>query len=373
METKARYVLIGVFTLAVIFASFGFVYWMQGAGGSRERAVYQIRFETSVSGLAKGASVAFNGVHVGEVTSIALDRDRPQQVWVTIAVAPATPVHADTRVAIDFQGLMGGVATIALTGGTPTSPLLSGAQVPPPVLIASASASETVTQVARDALEHLTSILTDNSASLHGTISNLETFSGALARNSDRLDGIMAGLERMVGGGSSKPVPVYDLSAPRTFPPSKTPHGQLVVPEPTALIEFDSQRIIERSKNGEGSSLPNAQWSDNLPKLVQARVVQSFENANDLRWVARPLEGLTADRQLLIDIRHFEVTPPPTPTAEVEFSAKILGSDGRIAQARIFQASVPAPTPDTAAAAAALDQAFGKAVTDLVIWTLGVN
>ena len=373
METKARYVLIGVFTLAVIFGSFAFVYWMQGRAGSRERVVYRVRFETSVSGLAKGASVAFNGVRVGEVTSIALDRDNPQQVMATIAVEPGTPIHADTRVGLDFQGLMGGVATIALSGGTPTSPILSGPRTEPPVLVASAASSQTMSQLARDALGQLTTILTDNGASLHSTIANLETFSGALARNSDRLNGIMAGLERMVGGAPSKPVPIYDLSARRTFPPSKAPQGQLVIPEPTALIEFDSQKIVERSKDGESSSLANAQWSDNLPKLVQARVVQSFENANDLRWVARPMEGLTADRQLLIDIRDFEVLLLPEPTAKVEFSAKILGADGKIVDARIFSASVAAEATDVAARVAALDQAFGKAVTELVVWTLGVS
>ena len=32
METRANYLLIGVFTLAVIFGAFGFVWWFQRAG-----------------------------------------------------------------------------------------------------------------------------------------------------------------------------------------------------------------------------------------------------------------------------------------------------------------------------------------------------
>ena len=51
METRARYALIGVFMLAVIAASFAFVYWLENKGGFGERAYYRLRFENSVSGL----------------------------------------------------------------------------------------------------------------------------------------------------------------------------------------------------------------------------------------------------------------------------------------------------------------------------------
>lgn len=102
METSARYVLIGVFTLTVIFATFGFVYWVQGGGGSRERTIYRVQFENSVAGLVKGAAVLFNGIHVGEVTELELDRADPRRVIATVALDAGTPVHADTRVGIDF-------------------------------------------------------------------------------------------------------------------------------------------------------------------------------------------------------------------------------------------------------------------------------
>ncbi len=55
METRANYVLIGVFTLAVVVGVFGFIYWFQNIGGSGERAQYRIQFDGSVSGLRTGA------------------------------------------------------------------------------------------------------------------------------------------------------------------------------------------------------------------------------------------------------------------------------------------------------------------------------
>ena len=51
METRANYVLIGVFTLAVVVGVFGFVYWFQNIGGTGERAFYRVVFDGSVSGL----------------------------------------------------------------------------------------------------------------------------------------------------------------------------------------------------------------------------------------------------------------------------------------------------------------------------------
>ena len=62
-------------------------------------------------------------------------------------------------------------------------------------------------------------ILADNADPLRTTIANLNTFSEALARNSDKLDGIIKGLERLTGGDTANaPRIVYDLAVPKTVP-----------------------------------------------------------------------------------------------------------------------------------------------------------
>jgi phospholipid/cholesterol/gamma-HCH transport system substrate-binding protein len=373
METRAPYAFIGLFVLTAIVAVFGFVYWLHNTGGLGERVVYRVRFENSVSGLLKGAAVLFNGVRVGEVTDLQLNPENPRQVTVTIAVAPTTPVRTDTQVDLDFQGLTG-VPVITLAGGNSAAPALAGSGREPALLVAGATAGQTMTQVVRAAAQRLDAMLSENAEALRNTIGNLSTFSAALARNSDRVDAILAGLERMTGGGQTKPPPiVYDLTAPRTFPPSnKLPRGQLVVPEPTALLMFDTQNILVRPSAGGSPMVANAQWSDSLPKLLQEKLIQSFENANYLRTVMRPTEGIGADHQLLIDIRGFQLSLSPDPIANVEFSAKIVAKNGRIVDARIFQATAPAKTIEAPGAVAALDEAFNKAATDLVTWTAGV-
>jgi phospholipid/cholesterol/gamma-HCH transport system substrate-binding protein len=238
------------------------------------------------------------------------------------------------------------------------------------VLVAEPNAGQSTTEVAREALRHLDTLLTENAEPVRNTVTNLNTFSSALARNSDRLDGIVAAIERLTGVAPTKPPPIYDLTAVRTFPTlNRPPRGELVVPEPTGSITLDSQRILVRTNGGEGPASGAGQWSDNLPKLVQQKIIQSFENANYLQAVARPLEGLVADYQLLLDIRSFELAISTDSMANVEFSAKILGDKGRIVNARIFRATVHAEVTDAAGAAAALDEAFGKVATELVSWT----
>ena len=65
------------------------------------------------------------------------------------------------------------------------------------MLVAHAAASQGMSQVARETLRRLDGILADNAHPLRSMIGNLDTFTGPLARNSDRPDGIVAGLERL--------------------------------------------------------------------------------------------------------------------------------------------------------------------------------
>jgi phospholipid/cholesterol/gamma-HCH transport system substrate-binding protein len=368
MEIRARYIQMGAFTLAVIAAGFAFVYWLHNAGGLRERTLYRVRFDSSVSGLLAGSAVLFNGIRVGEVTGLQLNSDNPRQVQATIAIDRSAPVRADTAVTIDFQGLTGS-PVIALTGGVSKSPP-AAAKGEMPVLVADPAAGQSMSQAARDALRRLDTVVAENAQPLRSMIANLDTFSGALARNSDRLDGIVAGLERMTGGAAAKTrLATYDLTAPHAFPAAeKVPDAQLVIPDATALSVLDSEKILTRSAAGVSSSLPDAQWSDTVPKLLQMKIIQAFENAGTLSGVSRPLEGVTGDFQLLIDVRRFQIVAAES-IADVELAGKVLDGKGRIIDTRVFRATSPTVGMDPPTATVALDQAFGKAATELVQWT----
>jgi phospholipid/cholesterol/gamma-HCH transport system substrate-binding protein len=334
--------------LAFAVAIFGAVYWLHGMGTFGATTIYTVRFQGGAPGVGIGSSVLFDGLRVGEVTSIGFNPADPNQVVATIAVAQQTPVREDTQVGVDTQGLMSG-GVISLRGGTAASPAPRGVGGAPPVL---------------------DKILADNGDSLHATLSNLQVFSDALGRNAGHVDAIMQGLERMTGGGPAKaPMPTYDLAAPTSFPSLKKLSGQMAVAEPTAIVMYETQRILLRAKDGGFTFLENAQWSDSLPKLVQAKLVQAYENAQLFSSVDLAVEGATPDYRLQTDIRSFSVSASPAPSADVAFAAKLISADGKIVAERIFHRSFPIPTTAEADAIPALNDAFVGAETDLVAWT----
>jgi phospholipid/cholesterol/gamma-HCH transport system substrate-binding protein len=372
METRAPYALIGLFVLTVIVAAFSFVFWLHNSAGLTERTVYRVQFENTVAGLLTGAAVLFNGIRVGEVTALELDANHPNRVTATIAVANTTPVRADTKAGLDFQGLTG-VPVVTLQRGSVPLTTSAGTKTKPHTLVADPLAGQSMTAAARDALRRLDGMLSENSEPIRSTIANLNTFSGALARNSEKLDEIVASLTRLTSGPANVVRNVYDLTAPKSFPPlSKVLESQLTIAEPSALIVFESRKIPVRPSGDEDSSFANAEWADSIPKLVHAKIVHAFENAGLMKAVARPSDSVTADHQLVIDIRQFQLSRQGEPTAEVTIAAKIISTQGRIIDARLFQASVRAKAVNAPAAVAALDEAFGKCVTELVMWTAGV-
>ena len=106
------------------------------------------------------------------------------------------------------------------------------------------------------------------------------------------------------GGG---PTPTtYDLSAPSGFGRVGGSRAALVVAEPTTVQTLDSDRVIVKDSAGALSFLGGAQWADRVPRLVQTRLVQTFENASRLGGVARPGERIVPDLQLNTDIRSLQ-------------------------------------------------------------------
>lgn len=367
METRARYTLIGLFSLALIGLGFAFVYWINTGGGIGARAHYRVRFEGSVAGLLKGSAVLFNGVRVGEVTALILDAAAPATVLVDLTVEAATPVRMDTRIGIEFQGLAGAPA-VAFRGGSPGLPLLAAQPGPAPVLAAEKNAGRSMADSARDVLGHLDTVVTDNAEPLKQTIGSIEKFSTALARNSDRVDGILAGLERLMGGGKKATPRIIDLPAPTVSGAAPKATGILQVAEPTALSFFDNERVVVREANGDSSALENTQWPDLLSKVIQTRVLQSFENAGVLNAIGRPPEGVQPDLVLQLEVRSFNLVAGTSPEADIQLAAHLVGKDGRMVAAHVFKATAPAASVDPPGAAAALGAAFGQVASDIVKW-----
>ena len=188
MDTRASFVLIGTFTLAVIAAAFGFVLWFQSLHTTKARIPLRIIFEGPAAGLRNGGSVNFNGIRVGEVVSVKLDN--PRRVVALAMVANDAPIRKDTLVGLEFQGLTG-VAAISLKGGEDAAPGVPLDEDGIPVLTADPNALQDVTEAIRGTLQNINKVVADNQAAVKNSLHNLETFTASLARNSERIDDVM--------------------------------------------------------------------------------------------------------------------------------------------------------------------------------------
>ncbi|MCS3765250.1 ABC-type transport auxiliary lipoprotein family protein [Bradyrhizobium centrosematis] len=364
METRAPYVLIGSFVLAAILAVFGFVYWLNNTGGIGPRTNYHVQFQGPVPGLLVGAGVLFNGIRVGEVTQLGLATDNPRFVNATISVATTTPVRSDTKVGLEFQGLTG-VPVVTLEGG-----VIVAKSGEPLTLIAEAGAGQSMTQAARDALRRVDTVLEDNSGPLKDTIANLKTFSDGLARNTGKIDGILAGLEKMTGGGAPAQKVTYDLHTPQSLGPAgKTLSASLAIPEPSAVAMLQTQRMLF-APVGDRPGFADFLWADSIPKLVQARLIDSFENYDIAHAPLRTTDLGQADYQLLIDIRRFRIVTEGEARVEIGLSARIVDKNGKVVASRLVETSEKLDKVEPAAAVAAFDAAFARIAKELIGWTV---
>jgi phospholipid/cholesterol/gamma-HCH transport system substrate-binding protein len=200
METRANFVLIGSFTLAVIAAAFGFVLWFQSLHTTKARSPLRIVFEGPAAGLRNGGSVNFNGIRIGEVISVKLDN--PRRVVALAMVENNAPVRKDTLVGLEFQGLTG-VAAISLKGGEEAAPPVPLGEDGIPMLTADPNALQDVTEAIRGTLQNINRIVSDNQEAVKSSLHNLEAFTSSLARNGEKIDELMLKVDGVVGKADS--------------------------------------------------------------------------------------------------------------------------------------------------------------------------
>ncbi len=212
METRANYALIGAFTLAVVVGVFGFVFWFSGAEKPLGINNYKVIFNGSISGLAAGNAVLFNGVRVGDVSTIDLMPDDPSKVYAIIRVDARVPVRSDTKVKLEYTGLTGS-ASVALSGKSSDATPLKTSASDPGVLFADRSDFQDLIQTAQkiaarasDILDKGDRILSDSEPAIRASVGNVQKFSDALAANSAGVKDFMSAMADV--GKSIKPLTV---------------------------------------------------------------------------------------------------------------------------------------------------------------------
>ncbi len=235
METRAHYLLVGLFVIVLGVGLLGFVIWLIGAQQGGPTARYLVFYEGSVTGLRDGGAVRLNGVRVGSVNSVNLDLKRLGTVRIEIEISAAIPIKTDTVASLELQGLTGG-RYILLAGGTTAAPKLEKPPDEPyPVIPSRPSSLDELLQDAPDVVANVNRLLVnanrlfsrENVENFSNTIANISTLSDTLADNRDEIDSIIKRIDTALESFDNTAGSVERLAS---------------------LLEQDGQRLIDKAE-----------------------------------------------------------------------------------------------------------------------------
>ena len=182
METKANYVLIGAFTLAISIFGLLFALWAANWSSEREWKNYRVVFNEAVTGLFEGGSVRYNGISVGTIQRLRLAPNDPRKVVARVRVSTDTPVRTDTHAKISQDGLTG-PTFIQLSGGSPNAPqLVSNDSDVLPTIATEPSALQNIADTANRLVARMDVLLSDeNVRRISDSLANIEALTDSVA------------------------------------------------------------------------------------------------------------------------------------------------------------------------------------------------
>jgi cholesterol transport system auxiliary component len=153
--------------------------------------------------------------------------------------------------------------------------------------------------------------------------------------------------------------------------PAATGDAQLAVELPSAPASLDTERIALARGALSFDYFANAAWTDRAPLLAQTLIIESLENAGQIRVVARPSGELRPDAVLLTDLRRFEADYEggDRPTVRIRLDCTMVRMPERtVLSVRSFAGEAAASANDTPQIVAAFDEAFHQAMNGLAPW-----
>lgn len=282
METKANFFLIGLFTIVSLALAVIFTVWIANAGLDKQYASYDVLFDGPVRGVEIGGDVRFNGIKVGEVNRLSLDKTNPSKVVARIRVVSETPVKADSVAQLEPAGLTG-LAYIQILAGSPKAgPLIRQKGQERPVIVSRGSqidrlfqGSEGVLSTTLETLARVNRLLDDK---------NLAAVSNAI-NNSSRLishssDAALAIQQAGIGvGNASKSL--ESLSA--NFGTTSATYNQLGL------------NLIEQTKGISDKSNLLLESSNTAANSVSKLSSSALATLNEIDETSRTLRNATED------------------------------------------------------------------------------
>ena len=172
---------------------------------------------------------------------------------------------------------------------------------------------------------------------------------------------------------AGEPPRLYRLSSKSTFPDNiPSVDWQLVVDTPAAPASVNTNRIGLMETSFRFNYFALANWVDRAPVMVQNLIIESFDNSDAIVGVGPASIGLRPNFVLQPELREFQAHHVGNEhEISVVINARLVQMPERkIVAVEQFGRTMKAPTEILDPVIQAFDDALGKVLKRLVVWTL---
>jgi len=196
LESKTNYTAVGLIVLILLGALIATGLWLSVGFDKKLYNTYAVFIHETVSGLSEESPVKYNGVKVGYVNKIMLNRDDPRQVEILLSIESGTPITVSTYATLITQGITGNTYVgLSATSGS-LRPLEKLPNARWPVIPAKPSLFNQLDKVLQDVSTNINKVSLklqnvfddENLANFKKTMAHMETFSAVIANNSEAIN-----------------------------------------------------------------------------------------------------------------------------------------------------------------------------------------
>jgi phospholipid/cholesterol/gamma-HCH transport system substrate-binding protein len=196
LEAKTNYTIVGLVVLMLIGALIGTALWLSVGFDQKKHNTYVVYMHEAVSGLSEQSAVKYNGVKVGFVSKIELNRQDPQQVKIFLNIEEGTPITTSTSATLISQGITGTTFVGLAAGSSDLTPLQQKPNEPYPVIKAKPSLFYQLDRVLKEVSESVNKVSqqvgrvfdSENTANLKKTLVNIKGFTDVLSKNNQEIN-----------------------------------------------------------------------------------------------------------------------------------------------------------------------------------------
>ncbi len=196
MEEKTNYTIVGVVVLILTVGLLSTMLWLSVGFNQKTYTLYTVYLHEPASGLSKDAPVKYNGVQVGYVHEIKLNKNDPRQVEILLSIEKGTPITTSTSATLISQGITG-VTYIGLTAGSSDlTPIQKMPGEPYPVIPAKPSLLNQLDSLLKEVSESIGKVSSqaqhifneENARHVRNILDNMDQLTTTVAQNRSNID-----------------------------------------------------------------------------------------------------------------------------------------------------------------------------------------